>query len=115
MIFRKLFIYVCADKNATLAIFAEKISLTLTALASPFLEFLQFTLSIDDFENSIVLDMTTEFIAAFCSILSRYQKVETTKRVLAAIWFVYSLVLGTGKLVMNFSTGPYLKILLNCR
>ncbi|CAO3606615.1 unnamed protein product [Mucor hiemalis] len=77
------------------AIFAEKISLTLTALASPFLEFLQFTLSIDDFENSIVLDMTTEFIAAFCSILSRYQKVETTKRVLAAIWFVYSLVLGT--------------------
>lgn len=40
--------------------------------------------------------MTTEFIAAFCSILSRYQQVETTKRVLAAIWFVYSLVLNTG-------------------
>lgn len=40
--------------------------------------------------------MTTEFIAAFCSILSRYQQVDATKRVLAAIWFVYSLVYKTG-------------------
>lgn len=72
-------------------------SISLTALASPFIEFLQSTLLAKDSDHSDVLHMTTEFIAAFCSILSRYQKVETTKRVLAAIWYVYSLVLRTGK------------------
>lgn len=68
----------------------------MTDLASPFIQFLQSALLSENSENVAVLNMTTEFIAAFCSILSRYQQVETTKRVLAAIWFVYSLVLNTG-------------------
>lgn len=67
----------------------------MTDLASPFIQFLQSAL-LDSSQNNHVLNMTTEFIAAFCSILSRYQQVETTKRVLAAIWFVYTLVLNTG-------------------
>lgn len=67
----------------------------MTDLASPFIQFLQSAL-VDSSEDNDVLNMTTEFIAAFCSILSRYQQVETTKRVLAAIWFVYTLVLNTG-------------------
>ncbi|KAI7891608.1 Urb2/Npa2 family-domain-containing protein [Mucor mucedo] len=75
---------------------AESLSKTLTELASPFIQFLQSALLLNNSENITVLNMTTEFIAAFCSILSRYQQVETTKRVLAAIWFVYSLVLNTG-------------------
>ncbi|GAA5808334.1 hypothetical protein MFLAVUS_001724 [Mucor flavus] len=74
---------------------AENLSKTLTDLASPFIQFLQSAL-LDSSQNNHVLNMTTEFIAAFCSILSRYQQVETTKRVLAAIWFVYTLVLNTG-------------------
>jgi exosortase/archaeosortase len=80
----------------SLVISAKELSQTLTALASPFIQFLQYALLLEKSENSAVLNMTTEFIAAFCSILSRYQQVETTKRVLAAIWFVYSLVLNTG-------------------
>ncbi|KAL7313294.1 hypothetical protein PS15m_007055 [Mucor circinelloides] len=78
------------------AIQAEELSKTLTALASPFIQFLQSALLSAKAQNSIVLNMTTEFIAAFCSILSRYQQVDATKRVLAAIWFVYTLVYNTG-------------------
>jgi len=79
------------------AIQAEELSKTLTALASPFIQFLQSALLSGKAQNNAVLNMTTEFIAAFCSILSRYQQVDTTKRVLAAIWFVYTLVYSTGK------------------
>ncbi|KAK4518451.1 BHLH domain-containing protein [Mucor velutinosus] len=78
------------------AIQAEELSKTLTALASPFIQFLQSALLSGKAQNNAVLNMTTEFIAAFCSILSRYQQVDTTKRVLAAIWFVYTLVYSTG-------------------
>ncbi|KAI8087792.1 Urb2/Npa2 family-domain-containing protein [Gilbertella persicaria] len=75
------------------AIGIEKLSKTLTDLASPFIQFLQSALQ---FNKSAVLHMTTEFIAAFCSILTRYQQIDSTKRVLAAVWFVYSLVFKTG-------------------
>lgn len=80
------------------AIEAEALSKTLTELASPFIQFLQSALVSDNKaqQGGIVLNMTTEFIAAFCSILSRYQQVDATKRVLAAIWFVYTLVYSTG-------------------
>ncbi|KAI9329591.1 Urb2/Npa2 family-domain-containing protein [Pilaira anomala] len=81
--------------NVDDVISAQNLSQTLTDLASPFIQFLQSAL-VDSSEDNDVLNMTTEFIAAFCSILSRYQQVETTKRVLAAIWFVYTLVLNTG-------------------
>lgn len=80
-----------------IVIAAQELSKTLTNLASPFIQFLQATLSSKELENNAVLQMTTDFIAAFCSILQRYQQVDTTKRVLAAIWFVYSLVYQTGK------------------
>jgi hypothetical protein len=59
------------------------------------IQLLQSTLT-ENAKNDAVLDMTTEFIAAFCSILSRYQQVDTTKRVMAALWFVYTLVYKTG-------------------
>lgn len=78
------------------AIEAEEVSKTLTALASPFIQFLQSALLSEKAQHGVVLNMTTEFIAAFCSVLSRYQQVDTTKRVLAAIWFVYTLVYSTG-------------------
>lgn len=85
----------------SLAIQAEELSKTLTALASPFIQFLQSALLSAKAQNGVVLNMTTEFIAAFCSILSRYQQVDATKRVLAAIWFVYTLVYNTGKQVQS--------------
>ncbi|KAI8636630.1 Urb2/Npa2 family-domain-containing protein [Parasitella parasitica] len=78
------------------AIEAKELSNTLTALASPFIQFLQSALLSKKAQNEVVLNMTTEFIAAFCSILPRYQQVDATKRVLAAIWFVYTLVFKTG-------------------
>lgn len=84
-----------------LVISAKTLSSTLTAVASTFIQFLQSALLSEKSENNAVLNMTTEFIAAFCSILSRYQQVETTKRVLAAIWFVYSLVLNIGNYLDN--------------
>ncbi|RCI02663.1 hypothetical protein CU098_008721, partial [Rhizopus stolonifer] len=59
------------------AIGIEKLSKTLTDLASPFIQFLQSALQ---FNKSAVLHMTTEFIAAFCSILTRYQQIDSTKR-----------------------------------
>ncbi|KAI7907434.1 Urb2/Npa2 family-domain-containing protein [Cokeromyces recurvatus] len=79
--------------NVDEVISAKELSKTLTALASPFIQFLQCTLLS---ENKVVLDMTTEFIAAFCSILSRYQQIDMTKHVLASIWFLFSLVYNTG-------------------
>ncbi|CEP18278.1 hypothetical protein [Parasitella parasitica] len=78
------------------AIEAEKLSSTLMALASPFIQFLQSALRSGKVQNDHLLNTTTEFIAAFCSILSRYQQTDATKRVLAAIWFVYTLVYNTG-------------------
>jgi hypothetical protein len=74
---------------------AETLSKALTGLASPLVQLLQATLT-EDTKNDAILDMATEFIAAFCSILSRYQQVDTTKRVMAALWFVYSLVYKNG-------------------
>ncbi|KAI8331286.1 Urb2/Npa2 family-domain-containing protein [Blakeslea trispora] len=75
---------------------AEELSKTLTSLASSFIQFLQSALQPNEAGYSIVLNMTTEFIAAFCSISTRYQQIDITKRVLAAVWFVYSLVYKTG-------------------
>ncbi|KAI8370172.1 Urb2/Npa2 family-domain-containing protein [Choanephora cucurbitarum] len=75
---------------------AEELSKTLTSLASPFIQFLQSALQPNEAGYSVVLNMTTEFIAAFCSVSTRYQQIDITKRVLAAVWFVYSLVYKTG-------------------
>ncbi|KAI9477719.1 MAG: Urb2/Npa2 family-domain-containing protein [Benjaminiella poitrasii] len=82
---------------------AKELSKALTVLASPFIRFLQCTRLL---ENEVILNMTTEFIAAFCSILSRYQQMDMTKHVLASIWFVFSLV-------YNVDSEESVKILLD--
>ncbi|KAI9014519.1 Urb2/Npa2 family-domain-containing protein [Phycomyces nitens] len=77
-----------------------ELSKKLVAVSSPFIQFMQVSLRPSTLLNpelkSEVLNMTTAFIAAFCMTLSRYQQIQTTKRVIAVIWFVYSMVSKSG-------------------
>lgn len=74
---------------------AETLSKALIELDSPLIQLLKSTPT-ESAINDALLDMTTEFIGAFCSIISRYQQADTTKRVMGALWFVYTLVYKTG-------------------
>ncbi|KAL0077627.1 Urb2/Npa2 family-domain-containing protein [Phycomyces blakesleeanus] len=77
-----------------------QLSKKLVTLSSPFIQFMQASLRPSTLLSAElkteVLNMTTAFIAAFCMTLSRYQQVHTTKRVIAVIWFVYSMVSKSG-------------------
>ncbi|KAG0170859.1 hypothetical protein DFQ28_001467 [Apophysomyces sp. BC1034] len=66
----------------------KELSSHVVALASPFTQFLQLSLR----TGETGLDMTADFVATLCMTLSRYQQVDATKRVLAVIWFVHSIV-----------------------
>ncbi|KAI8967507.1 Urb2/Npa2 family-domain-containing protein [Mycotypha africana] len=74
---------------------ANEIADVLTSLASPLLRYSQTMIKEIDGDSNKILSVLTEFIAAFCAILSRHQQVDMTKRVLATIWVVFTMVLET--------------------
>ncbi|KAI7866844.1 Urb2/Npa2 family-domain-containing protein [Spinellus fusiger] len=79
-----------------------QVSKSLVVASSPFIQFMQMSLRpstlLDSELKRDVLNITTSFITAFCTTLSRYQQLHTTKRVVAVIWFVYTMVSNSGDL-----------------
>ena len=74
------------------------LSRVMVALASPCTTLLQRSLrSLSSTERSGTMKMITAFVSSLCKTLSRYQHVYVTERVFAVIWFIYSLVYGSGK------------------
>lgn len=67
----------------------------MTSIVSPFIQLLQATVD----KDLSILDMATDFIAAFCSMPSHYQHAKMTKHTLATFWFIFSLIYKTGKLL----------------
>lgn len=64
----------------------------LTALASPLVQCLQQCPS----ANLELSNLVANFVASLCNSLAQYNRAGVTERLLAVIWFIYSLALKTG-------------------
>ncbi|KAG1471204.1 hypothetical protein G6F56_002260 [Rhizopus delemar] len=75
----------------------KELSGSLMELASPIIQLLQSTL--DDSTKTIVCSLSTEYIAALCSMPMGDQHVKASKHILATFWFIYSLMHNIGDVV----------------